>query len=273
MTSQEYVYYSNLSQKLFNYMNGKINNLNYNCTLSIYPYDYRTTTRYAEHRFPSDITLFIGNMVDSWNETWSMYISRNSYIDTMIAWSIAHELHHADQLISTINYNSNPEYRNRMESDVETASHHWLQIFQDDINKTIGTEININVLTAANLSNKNNYLKANAKEFYLQIIANIILKDFDLFRALGVFTNDNLASNIILSFNSIDSVMIKNNGEFIASNIPLFNKLVMKHCVSYDRYSIYVDVSFGYNNSNVCTATVEITIEDKMIYPLRPISV
>ena len=75
MTIQEFNYYSDIVTKLFNYMNGKINKLNTNCQLFIDSYD-RITNIFAEIKFPSYIHIRIGNIVDSWNDEWSQYMSK-----------------------------------------------------------------------------------------------------------------------------------------------------------------------------------------------------
>ena len=268
MTSNEYIYYSNLACKMFRFINSEINMVNSSCELSVMVYDY-IGNRYGEIRFPNCIVVMMGNIIDSWNETWTMYLDKKSYIETMIAWTMAHELFHADQFLSMINYTADEEYRNKVEGDVERKSYEWVANNQCRMNEIFGTNININAMTSENMPDVSMYERASVKDFYLQTIANIVIKDFDLFKALKVFTDDEYCSDIILIFNGIDTVAIKINNSYVKENIPLFNSIVAKHCSAYDHYSIYVDVSFGYNSADKASATVQFTISDTVINPIR----
>ena len=267
MTIQEFNYYSDIATKLFNYMNGKINKLNTNCQLFIDSYD-RVTNIFAEIKFPSYIHIRIGNIVDSWNDEWSQYMSKEQYLQSVLAWSLSHELHHADQLISMVVYNSNPEYKNKVEIDVEMTSYDWLVQHQDEINYLFGTHIDMRSVDSESLHGENHYQKASVKEFYLQTIANIILKDLDLFYALRVFTNDSLCDDMILVFNDLETVVIKSNGSFIPENVNAFTDLVNRYCAIYNVYSIYADVTIGYNSLGRTVATVQFNVKDQLIYPM-----
>lgn len=267
MTIQEFDHYSDIATRLFNYMNGKINVLNNKCQLFIDSYD-RITELFAEIKFPCYIFIRIGNIVDSWNEEWTQYMTKEQYLQSVIAWSISHELHHADQLLSMVTYNANPEYKNKIEIDVEMTSYEWVLQHQDAINYMLGTCIDMKSVYSESLNGVNNYQKASVKEFYLQMIGNIILKDLDLFYELKVFTNDSLCDDMILVFNDIETVVIKSNGEFISSNINTFIDLVNRYCAIYNVYSIYAEVTIGYNTYGRNVATVRFNFKDELIYPL-----
>ena len=120
----DFIRYSNIARDLFGYMNGKINKLNSQCFLNIEGYDLINRTT-ANIRYPNTICVFIGNAMNSWSDEYSQYIDKDSFICTVIAWSLAHELFHADQLLSMIQYNSNIHYKQSIECDVETASYYW----------------------------------------------------------------------------------------------------------------------------------------------------
>ena len=268
MTIEEYGIYSNIATKLFDYMNGRINTMNNKCVLYIDMYDFVKCT-YANIRYPNFIFIHIGTIIDSWNDEWSVYIDKKDYITSCIAWALSHELHHADQLISMITYNNNIAYKQRIEADVERASYDWVNNHKKELSYITGFNIVIDKLTSPSLPDNAAYTKANPREFYLQTIANIVIRDLDLFYGLKVFTNDDICEDMILVFNKIDTIVIKSNGRFLEENIPLFSSLVYKWTGEYDTYHIYADISFSYVNDKRKTAIVNFTISDRLIDPMR----
>lgn len=267
MTVEDYRKYSDVTIRLFNYMNGRINQLNNNCVLNINPYDLITGT-YGNIKYPNIIFIHVGTVVDSWNEEWSSIINRDDYIGSCLAWAISHELHHADQLISMIMYNRNIEYKRKVEGDVERASYDWVANHAKELSQVGGFNVLINRLQSETLPDTGNYTKANAKQFYLQTIANVIIRDLELYEQLKVFTNDNICSDMILVFNSLDTIVIKSNGKFLEENVVPFTRLAYEYCSKYNIYHIHVDVSLAYNIEGRCTATVQFNVSDPLIYPM-----
>lgn len=267
MTIEDFRKYSDITIRLFNYMNGRINQLNNNCILNINPYDLITGT-YGNIKYPNVISIHVGTIVDSWNDEWSSIINKDDYIGSCLAWAISHELHHADQLISMIMYNRNIEYKNKVEGDVERASYDWVAYHAKELSKVGGFNVLINKLQSESLPDIGNYTRADAKQFYLQTIANVIIRDLELYEQLKIFTNDEMCSDIILVFNSLDTIVIKSNGRFLEENIVPFTRLVYEYCGKYNIYHIYVDISLAYNNDGRCTATAQFKISDPLIDPM-----
>lgn len=267
MTVEEYRKYSDIAIRLFNYMNGRINQLNNNCFLSIDPYDLITGT-YGNIKYPNIIFIHVGTIVDSWKDEWSNIINKEDYIGSSLAWAISHELHHADQLISMIMYNRNIEYKRKVEGDVERASYDWVANHAKELSQIGGFNVLIYKLQSKTLPDTGNYTKANVKQFYLQTIANVVIRDLELYEQLKVFTNDDLCSDMILVFNSLDTIVIKSNGNFLEENVVPFSNLVYTYCSKYNIYHIYVDVTLARNSEGRCIATVQFKISDPMIYPM-----
>ena len=268
MTIEEYKDYSDVTIRLFNYMNGRINQLNNNCMLQIEPYDF-VTHNYGNIKYPNYIFIYVGTIIDTWQDDWKIYINKRDYIGSCIAWAISHELHHADQLISMVMYNRSPEYKNEMEGDVERASYDWVFNHSKELSEVGGFNVLMNKIYSSSLPDVGNYTKATVKQFYLQTIANVIIRDLDLFEGLKVFTNDNMCDDMILMFNNTHSIVIKSNGNFLAENITNFSRLVYDYCSKYNMYHIFVDVSFSYNNSGRCLATVQFNVSEPIIHPLQ----
>lgn len=266
MNIEEYKYYSNISKNIFEYMNGKINTMNYNCSLHIDMYDYINNT-YANIRYPNQIFIHVGTIIDSWENEWSKYMRKDSYIVSVIAWALSHELHHADQLISMIQYNRNIEYKKEIEQDVERASYNWVSKHSKEIEVLIGIPIVINEITSDSLGNSNNYTKATVEQFYKQTIANTIIRDMDLFNSLQVFTNDSICDDIILIFNNNEKLIIKSNGKYLAENIDKFSFFAYQYAGYWDTYHINACCTLIEKN-NKRIGNVYFTISDMLIRPM-----
>lgn len=270
MTIEEYQYYSSITTKLFDYMNGQINVINCQCKLEINMYDLVNGT-YGNIRYPNMIIINVGTIIDSWNDDYIRYMNKQDYVGTCIAWAIAHELHHADQLISMIQYNRNPDYKRAIETDVEQASYRWVGVHAREISAIGGFRVVINDLETPALNDGiGMYTKASVKEFYLQTIANVILRDFSAFQSLSVFTDDSLADDIVIVFNDMDSsVVIKSYGNYLIQNIDIFANLAYRYAGYFDTYSITAKVDY---NTTVKTdrkiAIVTFTISDSLVYPM-----
>lgn len=267
MTLEEYRKYSDIATVLFNYMNGRINTMNSGCTLYIDMWDNITKT-YANIRYPNYVILHVGSIIDSWDDKWSIILDRHDYICTCIAWALSHELHHADQFISMLMYSKDMNYRSRIEADVERASYDWVQNHRYELASVGGFNIIIDRLSSSDLPTTGNYKKATVREFYLQTIANIVIRDMDLFAKLKIFTDDSIADDIILIFNDTDTVVIKSNGTYLEGNIPLFSSMVFKWVGYYDTYRINADVSFSYIDNTRTAAIVKFKISDQLIKPM-----
>jgi len=240
MTIEEFNHYSAMAERVFAFMNGKVNILNSNCHLIIDMYDFVTNTN-AGTRYPNYITLFIGTIIDSYNERkYSNIINRNDYIGTLLSWTLCHELHHADQLISMIMYKT-PEYKTMVEEQVDQASHDWVFLHSEELSAIGGFNCSIRKLTSPFLNGNTSYKRASIQQYYLQTIANIIIRDLDVFYSIKPFTDDDHSKNIVLVFNGIDEVTIKSNGRYIEDSIHLFNDLVYKYAGYYDTYRIDID--------------------------------
>lgn len=267
MTVEEYMIYSDKAREIFAYLNGRVNILNNNCVLSTDCYDYANRT-YGNIVFPSNIIVHVGNIVDEWDIQYTKYFTKHDFICTLIAWTIAHELHHADQDISMIKYNKDEQYRKSIEQDVEKTSYDWVDMHSAEISSACGFNVVIKMLTSNSFVDFSNYTRAGTKAYYLQTIANVVIRDIDYFFGLHVFTNDNMCSDMIIVFNDTDSVVIKSNDNFLRENIGLFSSLVAKYCTIYNKYNIGIDISFGTNSMNRRTATVNFNISNGVIVPL-----
>ena len=266
MNLNEYYFYSEIATKLFNYMNGKINTMNSNCILYIDMHDY-VYRNYATIRYPNHIFLHIGNAVDGWNDEWGYYIAKEEYVATIIAWALAHELHHADQAIQMVRYQSNRAYKDEKENDVQRASYDWVDNHSYELSNLIGINIKIDYITCDNLTNSGSYRKASVGEFYKQTIANTVLKDLQLFNKLTFFCNDSESDDIVIMFNSGSPITIKRNGHYLMESVNVFSESVYNNVAFFDAYTIHVDVE-SFDNDGKRVTVVNFTIENPLYHPM-----
>lgn len=225
----EYGRYGNNAVTLFNYMNGKINKLNNNCVLSIEPLDH--SGKYGDIKYPNSIKLYIGNIMKDWNDDWWEFTTKDIYVNSVIAWTIAHELSHADQYIHMIDYNKDNLYRAKVESYVQRFSYDWVFAHQEEINNLFGIEIRMENIKSANLPKMGVYTRITARGFYRQTIENVILRDRTQFEVIKCLNEESdMYYSMACHFRRDDigtkGVMIKNNRQYIAENIPMFNDLM-----------------------------------------------
>ena len=267
MTVEEYTIYSDKARQIFNYLNGRVNSINKCCILVTDSYDFINKT-YGNIRFPSNIIIHIGNIVDEWVPQYERHMNKYDFVCTIIAWAIAHELLHSDQEISMLRYNKDEQYRLAVEGDVERSSYDWVSKHSIEISQACGFNTIIQMLTSDNLPSISNYTKVGVKDYYLQTIANIVIRDIDYFLALQVFTNDALCNDMILVFNDAESVVIKSNNQYLRENVGIFASLVSKYCTNYNKYNIGIDVIFGTNSLGRKMTTVKFNVSDGVIFPI-----
>lgn len=269
MTIEDYRWYSAVAKTLFQYMNGRINTLNKYCELQIMMYDF-ATKNFGTINYPNYITIYIGNIVDSWHDEWKCVVNKNDYIGSCIAWAISHELHHADQLISMLQYNVNSNYKQQVENDVERASYDWVKRHAKTINNMGAFKVCLNMISSPTLVPPRycNYQKASVKEFYLQTIMNVIIRDANLFYRFKEFVDDDYVDAIILSFGYEDKVIIKYGKEWLQENIPRFSYLAYNYAGTYDRYGIKVTGQIRQNTDETRISEIRFDFDNQMIDPL-----
>lgn len=107
---KDYNYYCHFAYKCFNYLNGKINNIN---ILSGMDIPMEDTTSYGNTNH-SRLRLYIWAIMNDYNKP--------KMIETYIIIVIAHELAHANQIIDTARYTADPIYHDDIENQADYHS-------------------------------------------------------------------------------------------------------------------------------------------------------
>lgn len=268
MTVKEYQYYSKMTTNLFNFMNGYVNKINSNCLLCINMYDLVNET-YGNIRHPKMVYINVGNIVDSWNEDWEGIVDRHDFIGTILAWTICHELYHADQELSMIKYAKDDSYKKSSENDVEVESYYWVLNHADEVSEVGGFNVVIDCFTTGSFNFRAcRYKSINAKSFYTQTIANIVLRNFDMFNKIDPLVNDSNIDDITLVFGNVDSVDIKKNGEYLDENINTFSSYVYKWASYFDNYIVSVEGYYTRTPNNKPGVILSFEFKDRSIYPI-----
>lgn len=266
MTHEEYSFYTTKAHQIFDFINSRINTTNRFCTLITDAYDHVNKT-YGNIVYPINVYVHIGNAVDDWREEFGTIMRKEDFVCTIISWTIAHELHHADQTISMLRYNLDEKYRIKVEMDVERASYNWVCDHAAEISQACGFNVVIDLLTSKSMPEVSEYRRVNTKTFYLQTIANIIIRDFSIFDSLRVF-DDGICSDIIIVFNNSESIVIKSHDRYLNENVEQFCRLVNKYCSVYDRYGIRSEATMSQTSDGRRMATIHFIIHDAMTFPI-----
>lgn len=257
--------YSNLANRIFNYMNGKINIINYPCILNIQCKDC-VNNNLGTIQFPNLITIYLEEISDIYTENISKYIDRESLISSMIAWTISHELHHAEQLINLCKYRNDIDYRNKIEEDVQIASYLWVKNHKDEISQLFNFNCIIDNLSAENLVQTNkDYKQAELKDFYIQGILYLLMKLDNSEEYLNIINSND---NIFIHFynqNNTDSVCIKKNGKYIRENLNKFNILVYNNATKFHNYKYNIRFYNVIDSNGIYKLCISFTVFNTMI--------
>lgn len=270
LTVKEFEYYSDITRKFFNYMNGKVNRIL--CTLEIRLSD-PINRAMGNIVYPNFVSIYLGTILDNYSPEIAEVLTKEDFMVSSIAWSICHELSHSDQLISMVQYGSNQEYKNKVEMEVELQSHNWVCAHVNELSSLCGFRFHIEDLCTTELEEaiemSVKYKSADVKEYYLQTIFNTILRNLDMIYdpVLDIFIKDDKVDNIIIKFESDDKTLlqIKKDGVYLSENMSAFAKLVYMYSGRFDWYVVTVTVDTLEDGK---TAIVDFSKENATINPI-----
>ena len=269
-------YWRSITITLFDYMNGYVNHLNYKCRLFVEDREYLSRVN-GVTAFPSDVTIFLGNIL---NMCYSIDYPefkdstvRHNMIGTMIAWTVCHELLHADQKIDVLRYGNDPQYNNLIESAVEAASYDWVLYHAMEIEDAVQHCFKVVIDSFQRPVELFTYERATPQEFYMQTILNIVMRDPDAYNSIKELRPENECkyANIELVFkynDHSDSSVIKSAGRYQDGvSIERFTSAVTNYVALYDIYHIsyFADEIF---NQSENTLILYFVIQDRSMYPI-----
>ena len=265
--TEEFEFYANITRKLFNYMNNRINRINRNCELNIDIYDLINHT-YGNIRYPNKITIYVGTIISDWSDDYYEYVDKVDYIGTCIALAVAHELHHAAHNVSMLKYTRDENYMAAMENDVNNAAFDYVSTHKQELSEAGGFNIIISKLDVPSATHTGNYSFASTKQFYLQTLENVVIRNSDLYKEIEKFIIHPEISNVIIRFNNESSIQIRENYKFIRRNASVFSHLVYKYTGMYNEYTVFAnsiisrEVDYG-----PVTCLVDFIITNQRIFP------
>lgn len=270
LSVKEFEYYSDITRKFFDYMNGKVNRIL--CTLEIRLSD-PINRAMGNIVYPNFVSIYLGTISDNYSPEIAEILTKEDFMVSSIAWSICHELFHSDQLISMVQYGSNQEYKNKVEMEVELQSHNWVCTHINELSSLCGFRFHIEDLCTTELEEaieiNAKYKSSGVKEYYLQTIFNTILRNLDMVYdpVLDIFIKDDKVDNIIIKFESDDRTLlqIKKDGVYLSENMSAFAKLVYMYSGQFDWYIVNVTVDTLEDGK---TAVVDFSKEKATINPI-----
>ena len=127
-----FIYYADLAEKIFNYLNGKINRYTTNIHFQIND----SIPGYGELCMRSILNLNLPRILNTLND--------KSKIETNILFVICHELYHADQEVIDQDYLTSEEYQKRKEAETNYRAITYILenaiILQNEFNIDISIE-------------------------------------------------------------------------------------------------------------------------------------
>ena len=125
-----YQHYAPEIERVFYYLNGKVNQLN-KCQLVM---GYYSPINFACFRYPNYVIVYVGSLID-------VFCDRENPRDMILSiasLTIAHELLHADQCIDARQYKVNADYCNNIENSAEYNAEIWCYAHKQDFKRELG---------------------------------------------------------------------------------------------------------------------------------------
>ena len=270
---QEYQFYSDVAKRLFDYMNGKVNVFNYPCYLE-FGWDC-TQIIYGLMRFPNTVVLYLDNLLNNWDPEYM--VDRDIFMNSQIAWAIAHELSHADQRMRITRYNIDQLYMDDMEEEVQRHSYDFCANNEEEILEATGVLIDMSIISKPNLVDNYNFEQMPLNIFYWNIIEGVILRSQDTMKKLHSFKREEEIDDLILEFISSREdgdraiVKIKSNGKYLRHKINKFSTIVNRYTGSYSAYEIIVYEDYCKSNKGKLTCILTFIINNPIVYGIvRP---
>lgn len=145
MSNEDWALYGPITHKIFNYMNGKVNTVNYPAVLNLIQVNPAFDRLLGQHNFPNIVDIYLGNLLLQYDdldlETKSYFeYKRHDFICSRIAYTICHELFHADQFLKLFYIQYTGCYYDKSELEVEESAFQWMHNHRTEIEQLIGFE-------------------------------------------------------------------------------------------------------------------------------------
>lgn len=254
----KFQFYRDIAQQLFDFMNGYINKrVPCNLIIDLYGNSYATIV------YPNTIIVYLNTIFKSYQiNKEGCNTDADICINTILAWSIAHELFHSEHEVDLLLYDKDSNYHNYVENTVDLASLKWVNDHSDEIYNRTGIVIDCRWIISIKEDLSNTYKQASIKDLYTQTLRNVLVRDDKFFSQITVFNDDDKFSKIIIIFNDTDSVCIKNDYQYLEYNLGYFCNLVHRYATQYNKY--YISGRTIYND-DLKTAKISFQITNHFI--------
>lgn len=282
MTQKEFEVYSKVAQAFFDLMNGDINR-RVNATFSIEPYNLHSKIlgrAYAETRYPNCVTIYIGDILGTYEESWSNRISKYDFTCVSIAMTIAHELFHIEQKIDLLIYKHKQCRYDKYSTDIENATdrmaYDYVRFHINDFAYVAQFDPkSIDMLDMRYCINNVDYRSASTKEMYMQTLRNVILRDEEFFE--NIMRDEDKYQSILVNFESKDkgscrvsfdgskSILIKANGKYLEEYLDEFCRAAYYYAGFYDKYKVGAYIEECYYEETGPSLIIDLVFKDRFV--------
>ena len=238
MIDSNFIYYADLSKRMFNYLNGKINRLN----TSIYFQINDFIPGYGELYMRSVLNLNLPKILNQLEDKTS--------IETNILFVICHELYHADQEVIDENYLDSEYYSGKKEAETNyraiTFILNNLSLLESEFGIKISKE---DLLFAKEKIDKSFGINsvADYRRYSKEEIVDKLLESLTR-RKIYWDKYPNVLLAIVLPTNQLYTCSIKFNGHLNENCIRELQNMIIQfnRLVKLDSTGVYVDENAGF---------------------------
>ena len=219
-------YYTDYSRMIFNYFCNKIVQLYRPIYLTINYTEYDNI--YGQHTFPSQIILYLKNIIDK--------EKHDNLIKIQIIYTIIHELFHCDQLIYHNKYDNDNNYNKRIEQDADYETSKFIIENKNEIEQVFRVDFSpLLEYLDKHIYFGGNYNKRTNEDY---IVYNI----FTLFYDLNIVKKIKEYETVHIYLNNRKRITIKSNNIY-SNNLFELTEAIYQDAIKYDRYKIRYSIS------------------------------
>lgn len=213
---------------VFNYFYPRLVKIKRPIYLHVNIYSLYDDTIYGQFTFPSQIQIFLCNIINTEKE--------DNLIKVQIITTIVHELMHSNQNTNDKRYANSSKYADRIEQDVEYETSKYVLENGAEIESIFGVDLTDHLYYMDKCVNAGgNYKERSAAEFIF----------YALNAVTGWNTKEAIAKmrqyeNASVTINDHEKIMVKINGRY-TNDISILSDIIFDEAFKYDLYRVKLE--------------------------------
>jgi hypothetical protein len=269
-------------------MNGRVNTVNKYIIFRIIPENNLYKEQLAVFDFPNTVSIFLHNMVlqyDDMDYTTKEFVGfdRYGFICTQLAFTICHELYHADQNIERCALFYNAMYFDKSEIEVDAMAHSFIAAHRKYLERLAHCKFSDPLIDSVYDESEHailyDYSRTTIEDLYVigmdtcvfAMEKYLLLTDRETNKQYEVVMSDyykNRYSRIVVSFAKescrAETVVIKKDGMWVAKNLKRFQLLINRYMDDYQDFYKKIKVR---ECDSISMIVFELTFSDYEINP------